>query len=165
MRRLLVVFVHGLYGSPQGTKIRRLRTTARRMGLATRALDQRGLNPTQRIEQLIRTIGRWEHVILVGSSLGGYVASVAAQTIRPKGQFLLAPAFYCGFKPAAPPPVGRVEIVHGFMDDVVPIARSLRYGRRYGVAVHCVAAGHRLIEVLDEIEGLFSLFLQNCMKR
>jgi alpha-beta hydrolase superfamily lysophospholipase len=36
----------------------------------------------------------YDEIVLMGSSMGAYVATVAAETIKPSGLFLLAPAFY-----------------------------------------------------------------------
>ena len=41
--------------------------------------------------------------MLVGSSLGGHVSAAAAAALRPRGLFLLAPAFYMpGFEAYTP---------------------------------------------------------------
>ena len=42
-----------------------------------------------------------ERLILVGSSMGGYVSTVASVSLKPAGLFLMAPAFYM--------PIGREQ--------------------------------------------------------
>ena len=80
------------------------------------------MDPEERVKQLLR----WSRVIsksfLVGSSMGGYVATVAAETLKPKGLFLLAPAFYLpGYRQTDfKPPTDRTLVFHGWRDDIVP---------------------------------------------
>jgi hypothetical protein len=93
--------------------------------------------------------------------MGAYVSGLAATSLKPAGLFLLAPAFGLpGY--AQPHPrvqVPRLEIVHGWHDEVVPVDNAIDFGRAHGAALHLLDADHRLMAVLDQIEVLFGLFL------
>ncbi|EDY87611.1 alpha/beta superfamily hydrolase [gamma proteobacterium HTCC5015] len=160
-----LVFSHGLESGPWGTKIRALAEVAKAQGWRVDSLDYRGeYNPEARVQQLVeycRSDDRYRRAarrVLVGSSMGGYVSTVAAQelpaSLRPDGLFLLAPAFYMGpYKhQQLTAPAQHIEIVHGWRDDVVPFENSLRYARQHECALHMVDDEHRLIRCLPAIQ-------------
>jgi pimeloyl-ACP methyl ester carboxylesterase len=101
-------------------------------------------------------------LVLVGSSMGGHVAAAAsAQLPDVRGLFLLAPAFYMpGYEGLTPEPrAGRITIVHGWNDDVVPPANSVRFAARYRATLHLVNGDHRLSDRLYDINRYFDWFL------
>jgi pimeloyl-ACP methyl ester carboxylesterase len=160
-----VVFAHGKESGPWGTKIRALAALARAAACTVESIDFRHTaDPERRVQHLLETVGQTEEpVILVGSSMGGYVATVAAQTLRPCGLFLMAPAFYLpGYHQQNPAPGGaHTVIVHGLDDDVVPLENVLCFARRHRAALHLLPAGHTLVEQLPAIKRLFAAFLQD----
>src|ERR1700736_4251619 len=91
-----VVFSHGKESGPWGSKITAMAAVVRDLGLALESVDYRGLDdPGARLRKLIG----WGKVlngplVLVGSSMGGYVSAAAATELGARGLFLLAPAFY-----------------------------------------------------------------------
>jgi len=159
-----VCFSHGQESGPWGTKIRALAGIARAAGHAVESLDYQGIaDPVARA----RKLGAWCRsqpvpAILVGSSMGGYVALAAASEVGASGLFLMAPALYVpGYEdvPLPPPPACRITIVHGWQDDVLPWSGSTRYGERSGARVVLVPDGHRLVADLDGLCRVFRLFL------
>ena len=53
------------------------------------------IDPQQRVDRLLSAkLPPHDHLILAGTSMGGYVSTVAGETLNPAGLFLLAPAFY-----------------------------------------------------------------------
>lgn len=159
-----VCFSHGQESGPWGTKIRALADLARERGCAVESLDYRGEpDPQARAAALMAwRDGQPAPPILVGSSMGGYVALAAASARGAAGVFLLAPALYVpGYEaiPVPPPPRCPLTIVHGWGDEVIPYAGSVRYGEHAGARVCLVAGDHRLIGALPEICRLFALFL------
>ncbi len=50
-------------------------------------------------------------------------------------------------------------IVHGWRDDVVPHAGSIRYGNETGASVILLESDHRLTASINAINRLFSNFL------
>jgi hypothetical protein len=51
-------------------------------------------------------------------------------------------------------------IVHGWRDDVVPYAGSVRYGEETGAGVMLLDGDHRLTANIGQINQLFGDFLQ-----
>ncbi len=160
-----VCFSHGQESGPWGTKIRALAEVARDSGWNVESLDYRGIESAgDRVTQLLehcRSTEPAEPMILVGSSMGGYVAVAAAARYPVAGLFLLAPALYIpGYEEIMPaPPDCPTTIVHGWHDDVVPCTSSVRYGAACAARLILVDGGHRLTENLGAIARYFQLFL------
>jgi pimeloyl-ACP methyl ester carboxylesterase len=159
-----VCFSHGQESGPWGTKIRALADVARSAGHPVESLDYQGMaDPQARAGKLIAWCrAQPAPAILVGSSMGGYVALAAASEAGAAGVFLLAPALYVpGYEaiPVPPPPACPVTIVHGWHDDVLSWSGSTRYGQACGARVVLVPDGHRLVADLAGLGRLFRLFL------
>ncbi|PUE09049.1 alpha/beta hydrolase [Limnohabitans sp. T6-5] len=172
--RLLVVFSHGKESGPLGTKIRALMQVAERLGAATLSVNYRehpaGVVHDQdapgesdrRVAQLCATaLPVHDQLVLVGSSMGGYVSTVASQNLPTSALFLLAPAFFIpGYAVQQPQPgTQRVHIVHGWGDAVVPVAHSIRFAQQHGCQLHLLEGDHRLNAAMPTIEHLFAQFL------
>jgi len=164
-----VCFCHGRESGPWGTKIRRLARVAEQLGCRVVSPDDRATqNPDERVRRLVTLAGGLpKPLILAGSSMGGYVAAVAAGQLQPAGLFLLAPAVglpgYAVPEPA--PSITHLTIVHGWDDDVVPVDHVLRFARAERAALHLLPDGHLLQNQLDRIERLFADFLGVCLGR
>ena len=159
-----VCFAHGQESGPWGTKIRALAEVARGVGHAVESLDYQGMaNPEARARKLsVWCRAQSEPAILVGSSMGGYVALAAASDVGAAGLFLLAPALsvpgYAAI-PVLPPPSCPITIVHGWQDDVLPWSGSAHYGELSGARVVLVPDDHRLVADLAGLCRVFRLFL------
>ena len=160
-----VIFSHGQESGPWGTKIRAMADTVREAGWAVTSIDYQGIaEPLERVEKLLAyCAGLDAPPVLVGSSMGGYVALATAARSPARGLFLLAPALYVpGYEEYLPEP-GRPDcattIVHGWRDDVVPIAGSLRWGERTHARLLLVDGDHRLTANIDFICKALALFL------
>jgi pimeloyl-ACP methyl ester carboxylesterase len=158
-----VVFSHGKDSEPWGTKITALAATARGEGYEVESVDYRGIeSPTDRVNTLCDVCSRLSgELVLVGSSLGGYVALSAAATLHARGVFLMAPALYF---PELAPLRARIldcpaTLVHGWHDDVVPYEHSVRFAKEYGAQLHLLDSDHRLHDQLRFIKYLFEYFL------
>ena len=109
-------------------------------------------------------LSAYQDIILVGSSMGAYVATVASEIIRPKGLFLIAPAFYLPgyqctkFKPSAE----RIEVFHGWQDEVVPPENVWRFCKQHRACLHMLDADHRLLSILPIMVDAFDRFLLDC---
>ena len=165
---MLVIFNHGKESGPWGRKIKVLAKTAEALGFSVISVDYQGIDdPDQRVEKLTTYIeALTENFLLVGSSMGGYVATVAAAKTKSRGLFLMAPAFYLGgqanFDELTPP--CETQIVHGWKDDIVPVENSWRYAERTRAELHLVNDGHRLIDSLPQTNALFKRFLETLLK-
>lgn len=151
----MILFAHGLEGSPHGTKVRYLQGA----GLDLLAPDLQGLPLAARIER-IEALSAEGAVLLAGSSYGGLTAAIVAAR-RPErftGLCLLAPALLLDEPPAAPDTLAAPDglptiVIHGRQDDVCDVAGSRRYRDRSGPHVELVEVedGHRLDHSLPVI--------------
>ena len=150
-----VIFSHGQESGPWGTKIRAMAERVRGMGCAAESIDYQGIaDPTERVEKCVRECARIDdQLILVGSSMGGHVATAAAEQVGAAGLFVLAPAYYMeGYEDLTPvPPSLPICIVHGWHDDIVPVENSIRFARECAATLHIVDGDHRLTANIDEI--------------
>lgn len=158
-----VVFSHGQDGAPWGRKITALADTARSEGYQPESVDYRGLDgPRERIARLMEFCQSLEgELVLVGSSIGGYVSVAAASLLHARGVFLLAPALYSEGLPELRK--GALDcpatLVHGWRDEVVPYEHSVRFAKLYAASLHLLDDDHRLHAQLRVIRYLFEYFL------
>ena len=141
----MLVWAHGLWGSPNGSKV----TAIRESGIEVISPDFNEMELIDRVELLKDTIEIGK-VVLAGSSWGGLACALTAIQIpeKLKGLLLLAPALHYPESPndepeklIAPDSV-PVTIIHSTTDDIVPISASKNYIERSGNNV-------QLIEVED----------------
>lgn len=161
-RKRVVLFSHGQESGPWGTKITALAEDARDAGLEADSIDYRGMpDPAERAAKLVARMRECsEEILLVGSSMGGYVAVSAAQQQPAAGLFLMAPALAVPGWPKLHQTVSATAfLVHGWQDDIVPIEWSIDFARANRARLHLLDAGHSLTEALDEIRSLFRSFL------
>ena len=155
MTRPMLIFSHGQESGPWGTKINAMADTARDLGCEIDSVDYQGIaDPTARVEKLIAYCEPLTApLILVGSSMGGHVATAAADSVNAVGLFVLAPAYYMtGYEDLTPiAPKIPISIVHGWNDDIVPVENSIRYAGECKASLHIVDGDHRLTANIDEI--------------
>lgn len=166
-----VVFLHGKESGPYGSKIQRLIAVAEELGLKTTSIgyrecataDERVARLNDYLNQLDVPI---EQVVLVGSSMGGYVSMVAANELSVAGLFLMAPALWMNSEEYAIqsycPKTTHIEIVHGMHDDIVPYENSIRFAKEHdGTILHLVPDDHRLKTSHDFLACQFRRFLDD----
>ena len=174
MTNVLVVFSHGKESGPMGSKIQALMKVAERHKADVLSVDYRGNLTTtvyrhdalgeaeRRVTQLLTTaLPEHRQLVLVGSSMGGYVSTMASHRLKTDALFLMAPAFYLpGYAEQDPVPKARKTfVVHGWRDDVVPPENSVEFSKRHRCTLHLLDGDHRLNEAMPTIERLFDLFL------
>jgi predicted esterase len=159
-----VIFSHGQESGPWGTKIRAMADLVRGMGCDADSIDYQGIaDPTERVNKLVAACGGIDDtLVLVGSSMGGHVATAGAATLGAAGLFVLAPAYYMpGYEDLTPtPPELPIAIVHGWRDDVVPVANSIRFAQACKAELHLLNGDHRLTENIDEINYYLRRFIE-----
>lgn len=159
----LVHFIHGKESGPHGSKIAALSNVAGNRGWEVRSLDySHTLDPAARLDQLLTACtDERRPLVLVGSSMGGWVAAEAAQRLAVRGAFLLAPAVYMPSYPSQEPAVTgeHTEIVHGWDDEVIPYDRAVRFARLRQCTLHLVPGDHRLTAKIPLLCELFTAFL------
>lgn len=153
----MILWAHGLEGSPEGTKVQALRAA----GFEVEAPDGRGMVLAHRLAGLEAASARLadRRPVLAGSSYGGLAAAWLAQAHpeRFRAVLLLAPALFHREAPALEPvqaPGGlRVHVIHGAHDDVVPLQGSRDYvdGAGPAVTLEVVDDDHPLVGSLDRI--------------
>ena len=160
-----VIFSHGQESGPWGTKIRAMAERVRGMGCAAESIDYQGIaDPSERVEKCVRECaGIDDRLVLVGSSMGGHVATAAATRVGAAGLFVLAPAYYMeGYEQLTPvPPSIPICIVHGWHDDIVPVENSIRYARECSATLHIVNGDHRLTANIAVINEYLEKFIHS----
>ncbi len=159
-----VWFSHGKESGPWGEKIKCLAGIADKYDHTCDSIDYTDtFDPELRAARLLNIlkINNNHDVILVGSSMGGYVSLVAAAEFAVKGLFLLAPALFIpgyevhDYRPSCP----EIEIVHGWSDEVISPDHSIRFAKDNNCTLHLIAGDHRLNTSLGQVEKLFKNFL------
>lgn len=177
MKQLLVVFSHGKESGPTGSKIQALMKIAERHDAKVLSVDYRHHHgkeqdpdsPSEadrRVAQLLTTaLPKHQQLVLVGSSMGGYVSTIASRQLATDALFLMAPAFYLpGYVEQDPSPHARKTlVVHGWRDEVVAPENSVLFSKRHRCALHLLDGDHRLNAVLPSVERLFDMFLDDIM--
>lgn len=161
--RALICFNHGKESGPWGIKITRLAEVGRMRGYAVRSPDYtHSHDPLERVDQLVSEAPVGRPLVLVGSSMGGYVAAHACAALQPDGLFLMAPALYFPGWDTEPRDIpAHCTVLHGRHDDVVPLAAAERFCTTHGVNLHMLDAGHTLNECLDSVAAHFDAFLES----
>ena len=159
-----VIFSHGQESGPWGTKIRAMADMVKELGCQVESIDYQGIvEPSERVRKLVAECGDIDDkLILVGSSMGGHVATAAAGSLGAAGLFVLAPAYYMpGYEDLTPsPPEMPVCIVHGWRDDVVPVENSVRFAQSCNAELHVLNGDHRLTESIGDINYYLSRFVE-----
>lgn len=162
----LVLFAHGKESGPWGSKIRHLAAIAEKFGAQILSPDYSDLSdPDGRVARLLAMpLPKHDRLVLAGSSMGGYVSTVASQTLKPSALFLMAPAFYMpGYAvQTLTPGASRISVVFGWHDEVIPVEHGIRFAQANQAELHILNSDHRLNSVLPELGMLFENFLQSC---
>ena len=158
-----VVFSHGKESGPWGTKIVALAEIARALGWHVESINYQGMDDAAdrvaKLKAAAHLVG--PRPVLVGSSLGGHVATAASIDLQAQGLFLMAPAFFMpGYEALTPRPhTCPIEIAHGWDDEIVPVENSIRWARQQRATLHLLNTDHRMQDCLVELCGLFREFL------
>jgi len=153
-----VVFAHGKESGPWGSKIRALANVAKTQDYAVESPDYTAtFDPKVRLAQLLQHAPQAQRLVLVGSSMGAYVSAMACTKLQPCALFLMAPALYFDEYPDEPAncPADTV-VVHGWHDQVVPVARAWQFAQPRNAELHLVNDGHRLNQSIEFLCALFA---------
>ena len=158
---------HGLESGPGSTKIRALKALAETFdNVKAHAIDHRSSkDPAVRLAQMQDAIAASgaapENIILVGSSMGGWVCAQTSAQTPVLGCFLLAPALALPNYPHSSPHIQarHVQIIHGWDDTVVPALPVIELARQQLLPALMLPDGHRLENSLGRITEEFGMFL------
>ena len=155
MTERYVVFSHGKDSEPWGSKIAAMAEIAREEGFVVESVDYRGIDdPKERVTRLLAFCKDLRgSLVLVGSSMGGYVSVAGSSLLQARGMFLLAPALYMpGYEKFSPRPAAcPTTIIHGWRDDVIPVDNSVRFAREQKATLHMVDSDHGLLDQIRMI--------------
>jgi len=161
-----VIFAHGKESGPWGEKIKSLADIAKSHGYEVESPDFRGMdNPEERVKLLLEVASSMAGpFILVGSSMGGYVALRASQKLPTAGLFLMAPAVgISGYLEQRPIPGSkRMTIIHAWQDEIIPANKVIEYAGIHHAELHLVNSDHRLSGQIPLLKILFSRFIETC---
>lgn len=163
---MLVIFSHGKESGPNGAKIQLLSKIAQQMGFQTHSIDYTHCaHVSERVEMLENFMAenKTQKLVLVGSSMGGYVATVVAEKFPLEGLFLMCPALYLSNYPiqAYRPITDKIEIVHGWQDEIVPYQNSIQFGQKTNARLHLIEDNHRLSTQRAFLGETFRQFLNH----
>jgi pimeloyl-ACP methyl ester carboxylesterase len=163
MTERYVVFSHGKDSEPWGSKIAAMAEIAREEGFHVESVDYRGIDdPQARVTRLLAFCKDLRgSLVLVGSSMGGYVSVAGSSLLQARGMFLLAPALYMpGYEKFSPRPAHcPTTIVHGWRDEVIPVDNSIRFAKEQKATLHVLDSDHRLLDQIRAINHFFAYFL------
>ena len=164
----LVVFAHGKESGPWGSKIRHLADIAQDLGAQVLSPDYSDLaSPDDRVKRLLALpLPSHSKLLLVGSSMGGYVSLRVSGQLKPVGLFLMAPALFIpGYSDQNPAPgTDRVCIVHGWNDSIIPVEHSFRFAKEFHAELHVIESDHRLDGALEQTGELFRVFAESLLR-
>lgn len=164
MENVIIHFVHGKESGPWGTKINYLASIAKELGFEYDSLDYSSLdNKEERAKKLIKSLPENKKIILVGSSMGGWVSTKVGESIDLLGLFLMAPAIGVKDYPDLNPIInnGKIFVVHGWNDDVIPVETSINFCKKMNAPLLIVQDDHRLKNKLDIMGLNFRKFLED----
>ncbi len=158
----LVIYNHGKDSSPWGEKTLAFADVAKRHGYKVESPDYaKQMDPDERVSQLLETDwADYAKIVLIGSSMGAYVATIAAETLPAAGLFLLAPAFYLpGYKRFDFKPISHTWVFHGWQDAVVPPENAWKFCQKHQCRLQMLDGDHRLMSQLPVLREEFDRFL------
>ena len=159
-----VIFSHGKESGPSGRKITMLADIARSRGLDCESIDYRDLvSPEDRVSRLVTRCSQvTAPLLLVGSSMGGYVSAVAASRRPVEGLFLMAPAIGLADYAEQSPKVNASTtfIVAAWGDDIIPPENIFAFAGEMKAELLFLDADHRLDSRLSDVARHFESFLR-----
>ena len=93
--------------------------------------------------------------------MGGYVATVAAEALAPRGLFLVSPALYLEHYPKQDPQprAGKIAVIQGWNDPIVPPENVYRFAQRFKAQAYFIDGDHSLNPYVGYIAETFGAFL------
>ena len=164
-----IILSHGSDSGPDATKVSVLAAFAESLGWKTQRPDYRSDDLAghagsvdRRLQRLLAAIDTLDAPpVLVGSSMGSFVAGLASLQRPVAGLFLLAtPSEIPDYRQ----PFGLAEgvptlLYHGWRDDVCPPEGMVAFAAKHRLPLFMVDDDHRLSDSVDRIVEQFGLFL------
>ncbi len=163
-----VILSHGLESGPHASKVTALASVAEALGWRATRPDYRDLDAlgmpacvAPRIARIRVAVHPGERTVLAGSSMGAFTSALAAREFDCAGLFLMAlpPGIPDCATPLDAPPV-PTALVHGWHDELCPVAAVIDFAGRRGDELTLVNDTHRLAAHVDFCAERFHLFLR-----
>jgi predicted esterase YcpF (UPF0227 family) len=169
MKSLTVIFSHGKEGSPFGTKSKVIKACTLQRGQAFKSIDYSDCSSVEeRVVKLKVAINNTKgSVVLVGSSLGGYVSTIVANEFEIDGLFLIAPALYMSDYAIQEylPLTNHVTVRHGWKDEIIPYENSVRFSKVNKAKLELIEDNHRMSETIVDLKNSFTAFIKSVAKK
>lgn len=161
------ILSHGLESGPHATKVSALAAVADALGWASVRPDYRAIDANRgpetidaRIGQLLARTPADGRVVFAGSSMGAFVSGFASLRRSCEGLFLIAlPVDIAGYPHRFSAAAVPTTLIHGWRDELCPVAATIAFARERGDTLHLVADDHRLGDHVDHCAELFRQFL------
>ena len=164
-----VIFSHGLEGSPLGSKAKVIKEICKANNVEFTTIDYKDCKTAnERVALLESNIKNNSNVlILVGSSMGGYVSAVCSSKYESLGLFLIAPALYLtGYEVQEYKSKSQIiNVRHGWDDDIIPVDNSIKFCKIHNCNLTIDYDDHRMSKTRKELAIHFTNFLKACMFR
>lgn len=165
-----IILSHGSDSSPEATKVSALAALAESLGWRTQRPDYRNDDArghagsvAPRVARLRATIEALDTPpLLVGSSMGAFVSGLVSLDVPVAGLLLLAtPSEIPGYaRPFDLCPDVPTMLIHGWRDDVCPLAGVQALAARRRLPLLIVDDDHRLGSSMDAIAAQFRRMLE-----
>lgn len=166
---LTVIFSHGKEGSPFGAKSKVIKSSTIQRGQAFKSINYSDCNSVEdRVEKLKTSISNTKgSILLVGSSMGGYVSTVVANELEIDGLFLIAPALYMPDYAIQEysPRTTHITVRHGWNDEIIPFENSIRFSKGNRTKLELVDDNHRMSKTTVDLKNSFTSFLKSVAKK
>ena len=165
-----VIICHGLQSNPDSTKATALAEVADRLGWTHERPDFSDLDAVSQLGDVLGRIERLQQraaaqagrLVLAGSSMGAFICARVSLALPVAGLFLMAPpTSLTGFDialEAAPVPT---RIIHGWHDELIPVAEVVRWAQPRADHLTLVDDCHRLAKHVGFCAEEFSRFLRD----
>jgi len=163
-----VIFSHGKEGSPHGSKSKIINNICEASNVEFTTIDYKDCNTVnERVALLESTIeDNSNPLILVGSSMGGYVSAVCSNKYETLGLFLIAPALYMSgydiqkYKSLAK----NIAVRHGWDDDIISPENSIKFCKIHKCRLTIDQDDHRMSKTRNDLALHFTWFFKTCTK-
>jgi pimeloyl-ACP methyl ester carboxylesterase len=159
----MLYYLHGYQSSPTGEKATLLKETLHVHPISYREGPPEDLVISQCLDRISEAIQNDPHVVLIGSSLGGFLAASTALTHRFVQKLIL-------LNPAIIPPeidlrtieglppriLKEITILRGTHDDVVPDLWILRFAQAQNATIQLYNDDHRFSKNLQKLPGIIA---------
>lgn len=151
------ILSHGFESGPDATKVTALADVADRLGWTHERPDYTDLDARRevtplgdvpariaRLRALAQAAAARGPLVLAGSSLGAYISGHVSLQLPVAGLFLMAPPVVMAGAPPMPAAGVPVSIIHGWHDELIPVAQVVDWAATRSARLLLVNDSHRL---------------------